>query len=201
MRKLVLTIILCFSVIIFSGFVETQQLSPVIERPYEQEMIYVQGHKALVLSRPEFKIATFGFIEESGDLILNIAFQNISDSPINFIPENITVVGANNNGDEISLYIYPVNEYVDKIASEATTYNYTTVFWGNSTGIIATKNYDSQKVQEQTDGLLRANTIAPQDFIAGFLPVQFYDSGFFVGRLFRKMAKKRIQYQSVKLRQ
>lgn len=159
-------------------FVVMQKISPIIENHDTQHTLFVQGIQTLTMTLPDIKIGIYGFIEENGDLIINIGYQNLGDKPIDFVPENITITGKSIDNREQPLNIYSNYDY---------------------TSILNDRTYNRNKAARQSQGLLKATTLFPQEIVSGYLAVQYYDSGFFVGRLFRKAfgEKKKVKVSEI----
>jgi len=89
----------------------TYNLSPVIDNNKKMEMIYLDGKEVAISYGMETVVGLLAYKTVQNEIILNIAYKNISQNRINIIPDSITVVGRD---DYFSQYlkVYSAEEYL-----------------------------------------------------------------------------------------
>jgi|UPI0003A825E6 hypothetical protein len=95
----------------------TYHLSPVIDNNTKMEIIYLDGEEVAISYGNETVVGLLAYKTVQNEIILNIAYKNISQNRINIIPDSITVVGKN---DYFSQYlkVYSAEEYLKKLRRE-----------------------------------------------------------------------------------
>ncbi len=117
MKKWILIIIYMFFIM---SCVSTYNLSPVIDKNKKMEMMYLDGKEVAISYGKETSVGLLGYTTVKNEMILNIAYKNISQNRINIIPDFITVVGIDVYGNRNNLKVYLADEYLKKMRREQT---------------------------------------------------------------------------------
>ena len=136
------------------------------------ETIFIEGKEVVLSNGKETDIALYGEKTVNNEILFHIAFANASiDRNINFIPENIKVIGFDDNNNMKLLKVYSAEEYISKKKSQqawamafmalggaadaanagkSTSYTKGSVYGsgGYASGYSTTTTYDNSKVEE-----------------------------------------------------
>lgn len=114
--KLALAALLLVLVVVLAGCTTTE-LVPIAGDP-NVSLIWVGGRQAALSSLPDSEVAVSGVRGEGDEVLLHVGYRNVGVTPVDAIPEQITVEGVDRSGRARSLYVYPADEYLDRMRTE-----------------------------------------------------------------------------------
>jgi hypothetical protein len=114
--KRVLLVLLPVLALALAGCTGTE-LVPLEGDPHVS-LIWVGGRQAALSTLPDSEVAVSGVRGEGDEILFHVGYRNVGAEPVDAVPERITVEGVDRQGRARSLYVYPAEEYLDRMRTE-----------------------------------------------------------------------------------
>lgn len=115
MKTRLIYLILC--VLFLSSCASSYYLAPTDKTP-NMDSYYQNGREDVVSFGKQSTVAIYALKTLSNELMLSLYCRNDIQNRINFLPDQIEIIGYNKKGDSKSFYVYPAERYLAKMRRE-----------------------------------------------------------------------------------